>query len=131
MNDCLVIRLQLLWGMCLICDSVLCPFQLPDMAALATAEANGFMGMQHALQFGQLPPEFASASTLGVNVPSAVDPSQRPAQEQLAQQMDGHASHPGRCGCVNRQNSCTAGTCAFSAPSSATPRCLVDTLSWP
>ena len=74
------------------------PLQLPDLAALATAEANGFMGMQHALQYGQLqlPPDFATANALGVNVPVALDPSQRHSQEQLAHQMDGRASHPGQ-----------------------------------
>ena len=77
------------------------PLQLPDLAALATAEANGFMGMQHALQYGQLqlPPDFATANALGVNVPVALDPSQRHSQEQLAHQMDGRASHPGQLVC--------------------------------
>ena len=77
------------------------PLQLPDLAALATAEANGFMGMQHALQYGQLqlPPDFATANALGVNVPVALDPSQRHSQEQLAHQMDGRASHPGQHVC--------------------------------
>ena len=69
--------------------------QLPDLAALATSEANGFMGMQHALQYGQLPPDFGSAATLGVNMPVALDASLRHSQEQLAHQMDGRASHPG------------------------------------
>ena len=70
--------------------------QLPDLAALATAEANGFMGMQHTLQYGQLPSDFAGANALGVNVPVALDPSRRLAQAQLAHQMDGRASHPGQ-----------------------------------
>ena len=69
--------------------------QLPDLAALATAETNGYMGMQHTLQYGQLPSDFASANALGVNVPVALDPSQRLAQAQLAHQMEGRASHPG------------------------------------
>jgi len=69
----------------------------PDLAAIAAAEANGFMGMQHALQYGQLPPEFASANALGVNVPVAMDPNQRLSQEQLAHQMDARSSHPGQC----------------------------------
>ena len=70
--------------------------QLPDLAALATAEANGFMGMQHALQYGQLPAQFASANGLGVNVPVAMDPSQRLAQAHLAHQMDGRTPHSGQ-----------------------------------
>lgn len=75
------------------------PFQLPDLAALATAEANEFMGMQHALQYAQLPPEFASANALGVNVPVALHASQRHSQEQLAHPMDGRAPHPGPHAC--------------------------------
>ena len=74
-------------------------FQLPGLAALARAEANGFMGMQHAVQYGQLPPDFANANALGVNIAAALDSSQRHPQEQLAHHLDGRASHAGQSNC--------------------------------
>lgn len=71
--------------------------QMPDLAAaLATGDANGYMTMQHALHYGHLPPEFAAANALGVNVPVAMDPSQRLPQEQLAHQMDARNAHSGQ-----------------------------------
>ena len=89
--------------------------QLPDLAALATAEANSFMGMQHTLQYGQLPSEFASANALGVNVPAALDPSRRLAPAQLTHQMDGRASHPGWLSL--HQSHLRRGACACCASS--------------
>ena len=97
-----------------MCKKIHAPFQMPDLAALATAEANGFMGMQHTLQYGQLPPEFAGATALGVNVPVALDPSQRHPQEPLAHQMDGRVSHPGQRACTCAR-SCHAFACHASA----------------
>ena len=69
--------------------------QLPDLAALASAEANGYMGLQHALQYTHLPAEFAATNALGVNVPVPLNSVQRLPQEQLGHQMDARATHPG------------------------------------
>jgi hypothetical protein len=69
--------------------------QLPDLAALASAEANGYMGLQHALQYTHLPADFAAANALGVNVPAPLNSAQRLPQEQLGHQMDARATHPG------------------------------------
>lgn len=53
------------------------------------------MGMQHALHYGHLPPEFAAANALGVNVPVPLDPSQRLPPEQLAHHLDARSAHAG------------------------------------
>jgi hypothetical protein len=69
--------------------------QLPDLAALASAEANGYMGLQHALQYTHLPADFAAANALGVNLPVPLASAQRLPQEPVGHQMDGRASNPG------------------------------------
>ena len=53
------------------------------------------MGMQHPLHYGHLPPEFAAANALGVNVPVPLDPSQRLPPEQLAHHLDARNAHAG------------------------------------
>ena len=79
------------------------------------------MGMQHALHYGHLPPEFAAANALGVNVPVPLDPSQRLPPEQLAHHLDARSAHAGahRLWLAMLDDAWRVCSCPFSSAASA------------
>ncbi|KAK9918176.1 hypothetical protein WJX75_001977 [Coccomyxa subellipsoidea] len=69
--------------------------QLPDMATLASADANGFVGM-HGMPYGHIPQSYAAQSSLGGDPNHSLGPPLQLGGHHLPHQLDGAsaASHP-------------------------------------
>jgi len=70
--------------------------QLPELAGLASADVNGFVGLGHGLPYGHIPQEYAAAhNSLGGDLNHRMaHMHQLGGQQQQQQQMDGAGALP-------------------------------------